>query len=56
MKSYFDIYDVKMPQENDDMVKSLKKFLFNSDFSFYFKLLEINGTEKCDGVLNLSLN
>ena len=27
-------------------VKKVKKFIFNSNFSFYFKFLAINGTEK----------
>ena len=27
-------------------VKKVKNFIFNSNFSFYFKFLEINGTEK----------
>ena len=26
--------------------KKVKKFVFNSNFSFYFKFLAINGTEK----------
>ena len=28
------------------MVKKVKKFIFNPNFSFYFKFLAINGTEK----------
>ena len=28
------------------MVKKVKKLIFNSNFSFYFKFLAINGTEK----------
>ena len=39
-----------------EMVKSMKKFFFKSYFSFYFKLLAINGTEKCYCVPDLSLS
>ena len=38
------------------MVRKVKKFVFNSNVSFYFKFLAINGTEKCDCVHNLSLS
>ena len=37
-------------------VKSVKKLIFNSNFSFYFKFLAINGTEKHECVHNLSLS
>ena len=37
-------------------VKSVKKLIFNSNFSFYFKILAINGTEKRECVHNLSLS
>ena len=37
-------------------LKSVKKFIFNSDFSFYFKILAINGTDKREFVHNLSLS
>ena len=37
-------------------VKSVKKLIFNSNFSFYFKILAINGTEKHECVHNLSLS
>ena len=56
MKSCFDIYHVKMPQEYDGHGEKCEKLIFNSNFSFYFKILAINGTEKCECVHNLSLS
>ena len=38
------------------MMRKVKKFVFNSNVSFYFKFLAINGTKKCDCVHNLSLS
>ena len=46
MKSCFDIYHVKMPQEYDGHGEKCEKVDFNSNFIFYLKILAINGTEK----------
>lgn len=39
-----------------DVVKSVKKLFFNSNFGFYFEFLAVGGTEKCDCVQDLSLS
>ena len=56
MKSCFDMYHVKMLQEYDGHSEKCEKVDFNSNFSFYFKILAINDTENRECVHNLSLN